>query len=108
MSETLVVDNSDINVRSELLAGDPGVHWFVTIVVVSCSFELFAKVINRGVVFGEPGIKLLSISWDQGVERCDITGRVSHLVRGHASLQPSLPYSPPTFRSSFDSGTREG
>jgi len=59
VSETLVVDDSDVNVRSKLLPGDPGVHWLVTIVVVSCSLELFAKVINRGVVFSEPKIKLL-------------------------------------------------
>ena len=57
VSEALVVDNSDVDVRSKLLAGDPGVHWLVTIVVVSCSFELFTKVINRSVVFGEPKTK---------------------------------------------------
>ena len=54
MSETLVVDNSNVDVCSELLAGDPGVHWLVAVVVVSCSLELFAKVIDRGVILGEP------------------------------------------------------
>jgi len=55
--ETLIVNDSDVYVRSELLAGDPRVHWLVAIVVVSCGLELFTEVINRGVVFGEPEIK---------------------------------------------------
>ena len=59
MSETLVVDNSDVNVRGELLASDPGVHWLVAIVVVPRGLELFTKVINRGIVFAEPETKRL-------------------------------------------------
>lgn len=64
--EALVVDDSDVDVRSKLLAGNPGVHWLVAIVVVSCSFELFTKVINCSIVFGKPEINRLWASWDQG------------------------------------------
>lgn len=59
MSEALVVYNPDVNVRSKLLTSDPGIHWFVAIVVVPRSLELFTEVINRGVVFSEPETKLL-------------------------------------------------
>ena len=58
VSETLIVNDSDVNVRSELLAGNPRVHWLVAIVVVSCGLELFTEVINCGVVFSEPDIKI--------------------------------------------------
>lgn len=53
MSETLVVDDTDVDVRSKLLTGDPGVHWLVAIVVIPCGLELFTKVIDRSIVFSE-------------------------------------------------------
>lgn len=56
VSEALIIDDSNVDVCSELLASDPGVHWLVAIVIVSCGLKLFTKVINCGVVFGESEI----------------------------------------------------
>lgn len=55
VSETLVVDDTQVDVRCELLSGDARVHRFVAPVVVTRGDELFTKVINGGVLFIEPG-----------------------------------------------------
>ena len=56
VAQALVVDDADVDVRRELLPGDPGVHRLVPIVVVPGSEQLLAKVVDGGVFFGEPVI----------------------------------------------------
>ena len=51
MSKTLVVHDTEVNVRRELLACDSGIHWLVAIVVVSCGEKLLAEVVNGSVFF---------------------------------------------------------
>ena len=52
--ETLIVDNTNVDVRGELLPGDPGIHWFVAVVVVARSKKLLPEVVNCGIFFREP------------------------------------------------------
>ena len=53
VTETLVVDQANINIAFELLAGDAGVHGLVAVVVVACGAELVAKVIRGCVLLRE-------------------------------------------------------
>lgn len=54
VAQTLVVDNADVDVCSELLTCDAGVHWFVAIVVVARRNELLAEVVNCSIFLREP------------------------------------------------------
>ena len=57
MSETLVVNHTDVDVGCEFLTGDAGIHWFVAVVVVPSGQELIAKVADGGVLLGESSFK---------------------------------------------------
>ena len=54
VSQALVVDDADVDVRRELLAGDPRVHRLVAVVVVAGGEELLAKIVDSRVFFREP------------------------------------------------------
>ncbi len=53
VSQPLVVDHTQVDVRSELLPCDARVHGLVPVVVVPRREQLFAKVIYRRVFFRE-------------------------------------------------------
>lgn len=53
VSQTLVVDHSDVDVRGKFLPGNTGVHWFVPVVIVTSGKQLLSKVVNSGVLLGE-------------------------------------------------------
>ena len=91
MPETLIVDNTNVDVRGELLPGDPGIHWFVAVVVVARSKKLIAEVFDRCVFFSEPvrmrGIWLeitkrsVCIETVNSLERCCILRKTVHGAR---------------------------
>lgn len=58
MSQTLVVDETNVDVGLELLAGDTRVHWLVAVVVVSGSLELLAEVVDWTIGIRESGHQL--------------------------------------------------
>jgi hypothetical protein len=51
VTETLVVDDSDVYVGAEFLAGDAGVHGLVAVVVVAGALELVAEVLRGCLAF---------------------------------------------------------
>lgn len=51
MTETLVVDATNVDIALKLLSSDTRVHWLVTVVVVSRGLELFSEVIRSGILF---------------------------------------------------------
>jgi hypothetical protein len=53
MSQSLIVDQTEIDIRVELFTRDAGVHRFVSVIVVSGSFELFPKVVDWPVLVRE-------------------------------------------------------
>jgi hypothetical protein len=55
VSETLVVDDAEVDVCRELLAGDSRVHGLVSEIIVTRLEELLAKVVDGRVVVREPG-----------------------------------------------------
>lgn len=54
MPESLIVDDANVDVGCELLPCDAGVHRLVSIVIVPCSQELFAEVVDGPVFLREP------------------------------------------------------
>jgi hypothetical protein len=56
VSQTLVVDTTQIDVGLELFSSDTRVHGFVPVEVVSSGSQLFTKVVNRGVRIREPRV----------------------------------------------------
>lgn len=61
VSQTLVVDDTQVDVRGEFATCDSTVHGLVSVVVVTCFAELVAEVVGRRVLFGE-------------LERCRVLG----------------------------------
>lgn len=55
VSQSLVVNHAKVDVSRELLSCDAGVHWLVAVVVVTSCHKLVAEVVNRSVLFSEPG-----------------------------------------------------
>ena len=53
MPQSLVVDDSDINIRLELLARDARVHGLIPVIVVPRQSQLLAKVVGGSVVLGK-------------------------------------------------------
>jgi hypothetical protein len=49
--ETLVIDNTEIDVGGKLLAGDARIHGLVAVIVVASCKELFPEIVNRCVFF---------------------------------------------------------
>lgn len=54
MTETLVIHDTDIDVRCEFLSRDARVHGLVAVIVVPRCEELFAEIIDCPVFFREP------------------------------------------------------
>lgn len=54
MPQSLIIDDADVDVGCELLPCDAGVHRLVSIVIVPCSEELFAEVVDGPVFLREP------------------------------------------------------
>jgi hypothetical protein len=55
VTQSLVVDHADIDVRSKFLSSYAGVHRFIAKTIVSRSQELFAEIINRSILFCKSG-----------------------------------------------------
>lgn len=54
VSETLIVDNAEVDIRSKFLTCDTRIHRFVAPVVVTSGYKLFTEMVNGGVLFVEP------------------------------------------------------
>lgn len=70
MPQTLVIDKTKVDVRMEFFTSDTRVHGLVTVVIVTSSSELLAKVVNRSVLVREPDIPsaLLQYEREKGLE----------------------------------------
>lgn len=53
VTETLVVDHTDVDVCVQFLACDARVHGLVAVVVVACFFKLVAEVVDGCVLLVE-------------------------------------------------------
>ena len=53
VAETLVVDNTNVDISLEFLAGDAAVHWLVAMVIVASLAELLTEEGGGGVLFVE-------------------------------------------------------
>jgi hypothetical protein len=62
VSQTLIVHTSKVDVRLEFFTGNPRIHWFIPVKVVSGSPQLLAEVIHRGVGIGESRNQMVSSS----------------------------------------------
>ena len=62
MSKTLVIDYPKVDVGGEFLPCDARVHWLVSVIVVARCQELFSKVIDGGVFFGEPTFRICALA----------------------------------------------
>jgi len=72
VTETLVVDQTHVDIGGEFAARDTGVKGLVTVVVVACLLELLTEVVGCGVFFGE-------------LEGCAVLGKTVHgtCLAGH-------------------------
>lgn len=53
VSQTLVVDDSDVNICMEFLASDTRIHWLIAMVVIPSLHELMTEIITRSILFVE-------------------------------------------------------
>jgi hypothetical protein len=68
VAQSLVIDHSDIDVGSELLACDSGIHGLIAVIVISGGEKLISKVRNCGVFLRESGTWLFRNN-DRRMER---------------------------------------
>jgi hypothetical protein len=110
VSQTLVVDTTQIDVGLELFSSETRVHGFVPVKVISSGSQLFTKVVNRGVRIREPRVGFTWLAMLSDIANCHpaLTAMALHPVRYRASLPPFRRYSRQTFRWSFARGKREG
>lgn len=52
MSQSLIINHSNINIRRKFLSRNPRIHGFISIEIVSGTFELMAKIFHCGRTFG--------------------------------------------------------
>lgn len=65
MPQTLVIDKTKVDVGMEFFTSDTRVHGFITVVIVTSSSELLAKVVNRSVLVREPNISSAPLQYDR-------------------------------------------
>lgn len=62
VSQSLVIDDANVDIRCELLTGYTRIHGLVAIIIVSRGQELLAEVFYCGIFLGKPNRRKIKIS----------------------------------------------
>lgn len=88
MSQTLIVDETEVNIGMELFTSDTRVHWLVTVIIVTSRSKLLAKVVNWSILVRKPIILSTFFLYEREEETRDLLERCS--VLGNTVQSPRL------------------